>query len=1329
MYVKKISLKNFKSFKQGNVQLGNSFNCIVGPNGSGKCLRGDAKVFLSNGFSVTIRELVESQISSSSVTIMDDGVCCSGAEVFAYSLNPLSLKIEVKRIEKFIKRTAPRELFELETGSGKKVVATSYHPVMVRQEKGIRAINADELREGMEVACVPDLLSLAGGKGSVCFEKLSSIKKMKTGKEEWVYDLTIVDNHNFLAEGIFVHNSNVIDALLFAFGESSLKSMRVKKTADLIFEDHGVAEVGVELLDKDDREKHEVKRLIRKDGKTKYMLDGKRIKKYVLEEFLSKNRISLNNIIKQGEVQRIVEMNSKERRTLIDFVANVSEYEEKKKEAYSELQRVENKLAESQTLLGERMGYLKELEEEKAQAEKFLELDGRRKSAEATLLHVDIQEHSKEFEGVVNSVIDLNARIDNVKQSLSEKEKEISDLQNAKDEINREITSRGEGKELGLQKEIDNLNASISSSKTLIEAKKQELEKVKLRNRELQVERTKAEDEVKGCNSRIRQLGEESESVKKLVEEEALKYRNLEQQSSAFGTAFQDARRLVEQTQEEMLKLKEELSALQAEVGKLEEVKKLKEAELQRLKFGEFEDLSPRLKALQQNLQQAEKDFEAIDFQLTSLMKQEKEDNEKVNVLEDLILAAKDKAIEISHKLRSGGAIESAKSVEALAELREKVPGIHGTVEQLCKYESEYSVPISVAFGSRANFIIVDNTKVAGKAIEVLKSRKMGRASFIPLDKIRVNEVRREDLELVDKAKGSRGFVIDLIKYEEKFDKAFKFVCSNTVLFDRFENAEVHTGKGTRMVTLQGELFEGSGLIAGGSVHEKINVMREQKELEEWERKHQESKNEKDRLMSELYSLRDQGSQLRKKKADAELRVKTIELEIRHSQEQGKQEEEKRKNLKKAMDQLRDEIEDSIKSIAKFDDDRNEHIRKLSELNIRHLEAKQKIDVEKEKHYGTLIKQVEHSLSELRIQHSDLSNQLQAIENSKKVYESQLSSVLKQLSEVKEEEGQCEDSMKQADKQIKADAEALKEKISEQKKISGALQELLEKRESFDKRIEKISYDKGKLGFEAEKLSSQLQEKQVSRATVETQLSGLKAQFMEFEGVALLELKGGESAHEGKVRLLVEMKKLKEEIGSMGNINLKAIEQYEQRAAELIEQRKKVEQLVNEKEAVIQIINEIEGKKIGTFMETYNMINQNFSQLFKQIFPGKGSLLLENEVNPFEGGLTIQVQLENKEVKYLELMSGGEKSLVALMFLFAIQANNPSSIYILDEADAALDQENSRKLGLLVRELSKQSQFLVVSHNEAVYKTSSCLVGVAMNGKEGSKLVEVKLSE
>ena len=211
--------------------------------------------------------------------------------------------------------------------------------------------------------------------------------------------------------------------------------------------------------------------------------------------------------------------------------------------------------------------------------------------------------------------------------------------------------------------------------------------------------------------------------------------------------------------------------------------------------------------------------------------------------------------------------------------------------------------------------------------------------------------------------------------------------------------------------------------------------------------------------------------------------------------------------------------------------------------------------------------------------------------------------------------------------------------------------------------------------------------------------------------------------------MIVKSKELEQDIASLGPINMKALELFEEKTREFLQHKERLQQLENERKAVLVLIEEIEGRKKDTFMRSFLGVNENFQTLFKQIFDGEGTLVLENSEDPFAGGLTMQVRLENKEVKYLELMSGGEKSLLALIFIFALQGLNKSSVYILDEADAALDEENSRKLSELLKALARETQFIVVTHNETVYRNADCLVGVAMAGREGSKLVEVKLSE
>ena len=355
MFVEEVGLKNFKSFKNVKIRFEKGVNCIVGPNGSGKCVRGDSRVLVSNGKWLPIRELVETQFSAYGTDAMEDGevLAANPENLCVFSLNPKTLKIEKKRIQAFVRRTSPEELYEIRTRSGRKIVSTGYHPVITIRNGIVESLRADELKEGMKAAAVNPLKTRLitvqlipnsqqtiemPDMPEVFWDEIASVSKV--AGEEWVYDLCVEDTHNFLVEGIFVHNTNIVDAIMFALGESRIRSLRAKKTPDLIFNNAKFAEVELKLSDGKGANAT-VSRAIRRDGKIKYLLNGKRSHRYTVQDFLRQHNISTYNIIQQGQVQQIVQMNSKERRGLIDQVANVLEYEEKKKEAFAELYKVD----------------------------------------------------------------------------------------------------------------------------------------------------------------------------------------------------------------------------------------------------------------------------------------------------------------------------------------------------------------------------------------------------------------------------------------------------------------------------------------------------------------------------------------------------------------------------------------------------------------------------------------------------------------------------------------------------------------------------------------------------------------------------------------------------------------------------------------------------------------------------------------------------------------------------------------------------------------------------------------------------------------------------
>jgi len=1119
--------------------------------------------------------------------------------------------------------------------------------------------------------------------------------------------------------------SNSIDALLFAFGENSLRSMRVKKIADLIFHTSPVAEVTL-VLDDGKGVKHEIRRAVRRDGKVKYVLDGKRAKKYAVMEFLAQHALSTQNIIKQGEVQRIVEMNPKDRRTLIDVVANVSEYEQKKQEAYRELETVQERLREASAILNEREGYLQGLLKEKEDAEKYLQLKKQLDSLKASLLLVDINVFEKEFESAVAAMLDAQNKVDAAKKTIAEIEKSIAAKQGEKEQVHAYIMQRSEGKQLVLEREVQELHTGIEKAKTLAEEKKAQIQKNEERLQQLKLESMRAGDEVTGAEKQMKEAREEVTSVQKIYDDEKARYDHMLKDSNAFSQQFHDARKAYDNASTEMQACKDQLNALQAQVSVWRETMKMKQDELDRVKSGDFIDYSGKKEELSQRRKEAQKELDKALGASDALFAEEKRLNDDLKRQEQHVLQAKEKIYEISSRLKHGKEFEVSRSLEAVLALQQKEKGIHGTLEQLCSYESKYAVPVQVALGPRANYVVVDSFRTASKAIDYLKQNKLGRVSFIPLDKIRGQETGGEDEEFKKKAGANAlGFLIDFVEYDEKYAKAFQYAFGNTVLMKALAPAEQLVGK-IRFVTMEGDLAESSGLLSGGSASEKINALKLKAELDECDKRLKNAEAAHKAVLQELDELHEKVAAGRKAHAQAELKLKAIEIEAKSVEAEEARNAEKQSNVSAFLTKVRKEVKELEKQCAQGDEERSELIKKLSELNIFSLEQKEKIDFEKEKNYGVAVKEKEKHLSDLRIKLSELQNQLAALQTQYDVYEKQFKSLESQRQTAEKEDADARKTIAEADAFIKKSTSDIREKQAELKTISGALKELYDKQEALEKEIAKLGNGKGKTEFEREKFEHEYNQFNVNKVRVETNLANAKAEYAQYEKIEVPN--ASKLSPADKPELAAKAKQAEEQLNALGAVNLRAVEEYGQRAADFAVQKQRVKQLFDEREAVIGMINEIEGKKINTFMQTFNFVNENFKRLFSQVFHGTGSLYLENKENPFEGGLTIEAKLEGKEVKYLELMSGGEKSLVALMFIFAIQSHNPSSIYILDEADAALDHENSRKLAQLLKQLSAESQFLVVSHNQNVYRDADTLVGVAMT-KEGSKLVEVKLNE
>ena len=1110
---------------------------------------------------------------------------------------------------------------------------------------------------------------------------ISSIK-LKGFKSFKKADLELPPDFICLAGPNGSGKTNVLDAVRFALGEKSLKSLRARKVKDLICHNSKVAEV---ILKFEDDKKYELRRAIREDGKIKYMINGKVTTRTAILELLKKYNLdsSGRNIIAQGEVQRIVEISGRERRTIIDAVAGIAEFEAKKKEALKELEIVERRMSDANLVLGERTAFLEELETERERALKYSSSVDLVKQAKATLLGMELKSAEKKKTKLLGSLKDAKSGTDSVQKAIEKIDSEVNKEESEKAKVTAEIGAKEERERLF--REMEKTRAEIASQKQTLEDAKESLEKGASSLNLL-------EDEIEKNKQILKTLRkEEAELRKKLVPLESL---TLEHKENPEIAAM---RKSLEKLEEERTMLREQMITLNAEI---ENAKSLTEEKQKALEDAGEGETFPG-KSTEGEIGELRKQLKGIIASQDRLFAREKELNEENASLDRELLSLREKVA----TLRAQTSIHIRNpALQYISELKEsgKVSGIHGTVAELIEFKPEYSKAIDAAGAARLLYVVVDSSDVAIKIISQLKKAGRGRATFLPLREIVCPKIT---------AKGGMGLLSEFVRFAPQYASAIDYVFGNTLLVEGTKDAkELGIGRG-RMVTLDGDLFEKSGIITGGKTRGGVASAAQ---LSKMEAELESAKGRKTGLLDDLTAIRQDMSALRREKAETDVSLRKMEVEL----DSMKEKIEERKKREKRLEATKTEIE---------------QLKKSTDLSSSKLESYEKKLVEQDL-------AISKSRSELNAKIETESSKMEGLEKDREEKTRLYSSLRAQADAKKRETEVREEGLKDKQvrhKRLQAEQETLASRITQlASRIAGkeddlgrveekvgasdrAIKKLLDMMKAFETRLQELGEKRGKLQIELSRHEKTLTVAEVELQNIETRIADLQAESEEYKDIEPLEGK--------KEELLEQMKAAESSISGLGAVNLAAPEMYEEKQKEVTEMQEKIERLRIEKDAVIDMIAGIEEKKKEAFFDTFHEVDKEFRKLFTLINIGEGHLYLDKPSTPFESGLYIKVNRNGRDHS-LESLSGGEKSLVALMFVFALQFYKPAPFYVLDEVDAPLDKVNTKNLAKLLKELAPQSQFLVVSHNDIMLGLASAVLGVSrVDGV--SKIVGVKLGK
>ena len=1173
--IKNIRLKNFKSFRKADIPFSSGFTAIAGPNASGKCVVGETKVLLPNGESRQIADIVEEKLKTAKTKqFLEDGVVGFNDDTNfkVLSLNPITLKTEQRTVRAVVQRLAPQRLLKVRTRMGKEVITTDYHPFFSINEKGLYSMEAKDLKEGQCIA-TPSQQVLEGvlKKNSnvlqmqkyktaekiiqntdIVMDEIVEIEELKN-IPEYVYDLSVDFSHNFIANNIFVHNSNVLDALLFAMGITSLRLLRASKLTELVNHDatEGYAKVELTLQDNNGKDLL-VTRMVDRNGKSIYKIDEKRKTLNEIQSLLLELGVDPNghNIVVQGDITRVIEMNAKQRRQVIEEVAGLSEFEEKKEEAIKKLEKVEQRVKDAQLILNEREAYLSQLEADRNNALKFNLLQSEMRQSKATILSEEIKIIRKELDSAKGAM-------ERMQKDIEDKKSQRSALQQEEQELERKV-------EDATRKLIDASEKTYSSVGKEVEQKKGHLNLLEERLRS-------KNDSLSSKASRILALKTESELLEKSSEEKKKQLAEVKKELKELEKSLEQISRQIDSQSPEFENSESGIRSHESEVSQI-----LIEIALQKDKLHELNIKKHGIEKDAKNALHTREDLERAKRKLEERLSRKNEIEKQIALLE-----------------KKNPAKNLAKTESEIEEILSTVHSLHGKKSAL-----EDSVK---AIGSAKSDCPTCEKPLEQKIKERLLEKKQKEIADISQKISKLEEHKKQSLlEKVELSKDERA--LSHLKY----------------------SLGEYRGLDEEMQSAQKKLAQNSAASSSGS-------------------------------------------------AEIEKEVQKIIAKI--------------EGLEGKKKELDGKIEDLHQSSQN---------REMNELLLR-MQQVNKEKGEKEAVSGRLSIELEQVLTA----------RIESIEKESKVLEREKEEFEKSIGEIEKEKLQTEETLGKVQEEL--------EKANRANKL------LEEEKTRITAKIGSISQKRDELSTKIEAREKELNETNLEQSKNEVRIVDLEEEFKDYSTIEVLKEFNLNDLHK-------RIPNIEKEIEELGAINMKSLENFDVFKKEVDDVRLKATKLDEERRAVVEMIEKIDVRKLSVFMECFSHVAKKFSELYFNFFEGEGLLDLSDKINPLEGGLLIQAKYKEDTLKSIDAMSGGEKSLTALAFLFAIQSFEPAPFYIFDEVDAALDKENSVKVGKMIRGQSSTSQFITISHNDSVINQADQIVGVAMN-KHKSSVIGLRLKK
>lgn len=1144
--------------------------------------------------------------------------------------------------------------------------------------------------------------------------------------------------------------SNISDAVRWVLGEQSTKTLRGSKMEDVIFSGtdvrkaKGFAEVTLRLdntdrsLNKDSDEVSVTRRYYR-SGDSEYLVNGESARLRDVNELFMDTGLGRDgySIVGQGKIADMVSPKASERRDMLEEAAGISHFRYRRGDAIKRLAQAEENLVRLRDILSELESRVGPLKAQSEKAQKFIVLAGERKNLEigiwlntidktgekmrdqehkieiAEASHKEAQDELSKIGEMIDKAADgtrdINIKLEEIRNSASGFEEKLSDIDSqikvAENSIlhNNETIERINRDKAAENETEQNIDAAVSAARECIQ---------------------KAEEQIADATRQMDELSKQEETYRLSSSEFSDRAAALSGEISALSVRLADCRVTAETANSSIEEIRSRISAIDESMGTRKDdydalLKRKADAEASLREIqDEIVSVKNAIDGYTLRFENRGKKADSVKLAIDEKQRELHKGQDRVRLLEDL------------EKNMEGyfGAVKAVMKESGRGALR----GIYGPVSQLITVKEKYSAAIETALGAAVQNIVVDNETDAKRAMGFLKEHRAGRATFLPITAIKGRVLSEQGL---DDQYGFVSIASDLVSYDNKYSEIIRWLLGRTAVAEDIDSAIAIAKKYSyrfRIVTLDGQVINAGGSMTGGSRVQNAGILSRGNEIERLKGSLASMQKELDGMLSDYKLLSEDASAAKAELEGAEgdlLRAK--EENIRREGEL-KLASDKLTSVSSGVKELLEEketLKKRIESVSSGAEAARSQIDELKET----LENKEK---ELESITGdskTLQKnreEVASKAAEIRLRIVSLQKDVEAntdeitrLKNRKTGHLDRLSELDGEIREIEEKN----DELRALTERLSADEKALKANHGD---AQNQINELISQRDELEKQANDLRLHERAKSEERERLSGDIARLEERKIAMRNEYDNLTSKLYDEYQLTRREAAALEIEIDDYSLAAKRLAELKSQIRALGSVNVSAIEEYKEVSERYEFLSGQINDVETSRAELNKMIDDLTGKMAEQFREQFNRINSCFGQTFIELFGGgKAELRLEDERDVLGSDIEIKVQPPGKNVQNINLLSGGEKGLSAIALLFAILKVTPAPFCIFDEVEAALDDVNVSRYAQYVRRMTKNTQFILITHRRGTMEEADVLYGVTMQEKGVSKLLELKTAE